>query len=74
MARFHLPLANEQETIFRSVSTYLLSQYFQVKEGKQADMELSGLVDIYRQLQTINTALAARVRAAWCLARHNEAE
>lgn len=64
MARFHLPLANEQETIYRAVSTYLLSQYFQVREGKPADMDLSGLVDIYHQLQNINTAMAARVRAA----------
>ncbi|MBL0028409.1 MAG: hypothetical protein IPO95_04770 [Rhodanobacteraceae bacterium] len=28
MARFHLPLANEEETVYRAISTYLLAQYF----------------------------------------------
>ena len=27
MVRFHLPFATVEETVFRSVSTYLLSQY-----------------------------------------------
>ena len=28
MARFHLPFANEEETIYRATSSYLLAQYF----------------------------------------------
>ena len=35
MVRFHLPLANREETIYRATSTYLLSQYFMKKKGKK---------------------------------------
>jgi hypothetical protein len=28
MARFHLPFANEEETAYRAISMYLLSQRF----------------------------------------------
>ncbi len=64
MARFHLPLASEAETIYRATSMYLLAQYFLHKQGEEADFELVGLVEIYRNLQIINSALAARLRAA----------
>jgi hypothetical protein len=36
MARFHLPLATVQETIFRAVSIYLISQYFWKQDGQPA--------------------------------------
>ncbi len=64
MARFHLPFASEDETIYRATSMYLLAQYFLHKQGGEADLELDGLVKIYRNLQIINSALAARLRAA----------
>lgn len=63
MARFHLPLANHQETIFRAVSMYLLSQYFRSKRGEPADFSLEGLVRHYRDLQTMNIAMSKRIRA-----------
>jgi hypothetical protein len=64
MARFHLPLANEEETIYRATSMYLLAQYFLMKEGYQADLELEGLTRIYENIHTVNTAIAERLRAA----------
>lgn len=64
MARFHLPLANEKETIFRATSMYMLAQYFLKKEGRPADFELKGLQKIYRGLQIINTYIARRLREA----------
>jgi Domain of unknown function (DUF6901) len=64
MARFHLPLANEEETAYRAVSMYLLAQYFRHHDGNAADMTLSGLTRIYRELQIVNIALADRMRAA----------
>ncbi|MCP4688401.1 MAG: hypothetical protein GY859_10140, partial [Desulfobacterales bacterium] len=39
MARFHLPLANEKETIFRATSMYMLAQYFLKNAGRPADFE-----------------------------------
>lgn len=64
MARFHLPLASEQETIFRAAGMYLLAQYFLRQQGKQSDLELAGLTKIYDDLHLLNTMLAERLRSA----------
>jgi hypothetical protein len=64
MARFHLPLASKEETIFRATSMYLLAQYFLKKDGRTADLELEGLTGIYDNMQIINTAIVERLRAA----------
>lgn len=64
MARFHLPFASETETIYRASSMYLLAQFFIRKQGGEADLDMEGLVKIYRNLQIVNTALATRLRAA----------
>jgi len=64
MARFHLPFASEEETLFRATSMYLLAQYYLYKQGGAADLELEGLNDIYKNLQIINNSLAERLRAA----------
>jgi len=63
MARFHLPLATQEETICRAVSLYLLSQYFRKKQGGRADFTLQGLVKQYHDLQAVNMAMAKRIRA-----------
>ncbi|MGA1841116.1 MAG: DUF6901 family protein [bacterium] len=63
MARFHLPLANENETIYRSTSMYLLAQFFLKNDGKDADFKLEGLKKIYENLQIINTAIVKRLSA-----------
>ncbi len=62
MAHFHMPLASVQETIFRAVSSYLLSQYFLKQEGEVVDFSLEGLTDIYKNLQIVNTITAKRLR------------
>lgn len=64
MARFHLPLANEEETVYRVTATYLLAQYFRKKRGEAMDIDLRGLRQIYENMQVINTAVADRLRAA----------
>ncbi|MEJ2685753.1 MAG: hypothetical protein P8124_00850 [Gammaproteobacteria bacterium] len=64
MARFHLPLADENETIYRATSMYLLAQYFVAREGRPADLGLSGLTAIYNDVQLVNRALAERLRVA----------
>lgn len=62
MARFHLPFATREETIFRSASAYLTAQYFLQKHGKEADFTLMGLKKIYAQVHTVNMELAERLR------------
>jgi hypothetical protein len=64
MARFHLPLATEEETVYRATSMYLLAQYFRRKNGENPDLELQGLSRIYRDIELVNTAVARRLRAA----------
>lgn len=62
MARFHLPLASEDETIFRTASMFLLAQYFLYKEGKAFSLDLDNLTNIYKELMILNRALAGRLR------------
>lgn len=64
MARFHLPLASEEETIYRAASMYLLAQYFRQRAGVEPDFDLDGLSDRYQRLHVINVAMARRLRSA----------
>lgn len=64
MARFHLPFASTQETIWRATSTYLLAQYFRYGDGCTPDMAFEGLSAIYGEIQTVNKAFARRLRGA----------
>lgn len=62
MARFHLPLADEHDTVYRATSMYLLAQYLRSTKQLTADFSLNGLGAIYHQLQQVNFGLAARLR------------
>jgi hypothetical protein len=64
MARFHLPLAEELETIYRSTSMYLLGQYFKHLETGEGRLALDGLEVIYENMQQINICLVKRIRLA----------
>lgn len=64
MARFHLPLASDEETIVRACSFFLLSEYFQTGTAVSVDMKMDKLKESYRQLQIVNNALAERLRSA----------
>jgi len=64
MARFHLPLSSEDGTYYRATGMYLLAQYLLHKAGKEADLELIGLKKLYKDLHTLNTKVAERIRSA----------
>ncbi len=64
MARFHLPLATQEETMFRAVSSYLLGQYFRKQKGKAADFDLNGLKNIYQNIEVVNKSVARRLTTA----------
>lgn len=64
LARFHLPFATMEETIFRTTGAYLIQQYFVMKDGGTPDLELRGLKDFYDELQTVNRCFKARIDAA----------
>ena len=58
-----IPFASVEETIFKSVSTYLLGQYFQHRDGKKADWDLNGLKESYNEIQKVNFGMATRLRS-----------
>jgi hypothetical protein len=64
MAHYHLPFASEDETIYRAASTYLLGQYLLAQQGGEPDWTLTGLKAHYLALQTVNAAMANRLRHA----------
>ncbi len=72
MAHFHLPFASLDETIFRTVGTYLIQQYLVAQDGGTPDFELKHLKDLYEELESLNNAMAQRLRnAAECDASVN---
>lgn len=64
MARFHLPFANRDETIWRAAATYLMARYFTEQGLSEADMTLSGLEEIYNDVARLNDAVIQRLRKA----------
>jgi len=64
MARFHLPLADPKETIYRAASMYLMGQYFKRQQGLDADWNLDGLRQIYDDITLVNIGISERLRAA----------
>lgn len=64
MARFHLPFANKEETMWRAAATYLLACYFTEQGLQLSDMNLKGLVKIYDDVARLNDALVTRLRTA----------
>ncbi|MCK5055085.1 MAG: hypothetical protein KAT34_00400 [Candidatus Aminicenantes bacterium] len=58
----HLPFADENETIYRAVSTYLLAQYLKEKAGKEADWKLEKFQDMYARIEKINNSFFKRFR------------
>lgn len=62
MARFHLPFASEQETLFRAFSMFLLGEY--LREGGQGKRPLSieGIRAHYEDAAKVNHGMADRVR------------
>jgi hypothetical protein len=64
MARFHLPFANKDETLWRAASTFLLARYFAEEGLKKSDINLDGLINIYFDVARLNDYLVERVRSA----------
>lgn len=64
MARYHLPFATLQETVHRSVSSYLLRQYLRRRRGEEPDWDLKKLNAAYKEIEKLNAAMTDRVRSA----------
>lgn len=64
LARFHLPLATHEETIFRAVSATFLKGYFDDNGNKTHTNSLAELKQQYQELQGLNRFIAERIRGA----------
>ncbi len=61
MARFHLPFADTEETVYRALSMYALAQYFRHREGLEADWDFEGLKRIYQDVNSLNIDFSKRL-------------
>jgi len=64
LARFHLPLATHEETIFRAVSATFLKKYFEHSNNQYEEDPLIELKQQYDELQNLNRFIADRIRSA----------
>ena len=59
--RSHLPFATREETTYRAVAMYWLTQFFRKQRGKEPDWSLEGLVRIYEEIITVNRCFRVRI-------------
>ncbi len=64
MAHFHLPLADERETVYRVLSMYRLAQYFKKQTVGKAYAGFDELKLHYANLVEVNLQLSKRMREA----------
>jgi len=63
MLKTHLPFASIDDTIFRSVSSYLLGQYFIYKYGGTPDWDLKDLIKTYEKIEEVNEKITQRLKS-----------
>jgi hypothetical protein len=61
MARFHLPFASEVETVYRSVSMFLLAREL---AGESHGQGFAALEELYENLHVVNRGMSRRLGAA----------
>jgi len=64
MVRFHLPFATPFESVYRTIAMYLIGQFLVSKGGEEADWDLDGLRDIYKDISVVNKGISQRLSAA----------
>lgn len=62
LARFHVPLASEEETVFNVSGMYLLAQYFVNLKNKNGVLSFDGLINSYNDLHVVNKSVARRLQ------------
>lgn len=63
MARTHLPFSSWQETLYRTMSAYLLAQHFRAQEGKATDWPMRDLQKVADDINQVNAAFCTRLRS-----------
>jgi len=62
MARFHLPFANAEETLWRACGSFLLAQYFRREEDTPTEL-LEDILRHYANLEVLNSQLVKRLKS-----------
>jgi hypothetical protein len=64
MVLTHLPFATTEESVYRSLSMYLLAQYFRHRKGLEPDWNLERFASFYEEVNTVNRAFVKRLTVA----------
>jgi hypothetical protein len=62
MVRFHLPFATMEETMYRAISMFLVSQYFLHRHGGQPEWDLKKLTKAYDDIKVVNAYFLKRLK------------
>lgn len=63
MARFHLPFANFQETIFRTSAAYALRQFLLKKKGQPCSFDIQDVSKMYEDIKIVNKCMVERINS-----------
>ncbi len=61
MVKFHLPFATLEETMYRAVSMFMTAQLLRHQNGIESGFDLSEIIDIYSEIETININFAKKL-------------
>ena len=64
MARFHLPFSDQDETLYRVASMYVLAQRIRREQGLDEDRGFDGMIDIYGNINLVNGYIVERLQEA----------
>jgi hypothetical protein len=62
MVRTHLPFSTWEETLYRTLSAYLMAQFFLSQEGKPVDWPMKNLKKIADEINLVNQAFCERLK------------
>jgi len=62
MVRFHLPFATLEETMYRAISMFLVSQYFLYRHGGYPELNLEKLHKAYDNVKIVNQSFLKRLQ------------
>ncbi|MBF0102301.1 MAG: hypothetical protein HQK77_15475 [Desulfobacterales bacterium] len=63
MARFHLPFATVEEQMVRSLSLYLLGEYFENKDKSEIHFDTKKFDQHYQKVMILNKGFISRIKA-----------
>lgn len=61
MVRTHLPFPTLQESMYRFLAMYMLSQYFQAQRGKEPDFKMEGMLKLLDDVRSANKNFCKRL-------------